>query len=159
MQVAAKGLLIRKHHGPSARLYWSGQKCGLCCPEKAVTVTWLHSRALKVLIWLPSGLLYIPLRPQTTRAREKLKTAADALQPIWTIRGSPCKCSEVVMPSDAKSKALLLSKSLTRIFKNALQELLPWESDYAIPLLVGKLLEQLGLLVLQPVLLRWQKQQ
>lgn len=33
---------------------------------------------------------YMPLRPQTTSAREKLNTAAVALHPSWTMRGSPC---------------------------------------------------------------------
>ena len=31
----------------------------------------------------------MPLRPQTTRAREKLNTAAVALHPSCTIKGSP----------------------------------------------------------------------
>ena len=40
--------------------------------------------------------LYMPLRPQTTRARDMLKTAAVEAQPSWTIRGSPCTASRDV---------------------------------------------------------------
>lgn len=33
---------------------------------------------------------YMPLRPHTTAAREKLKLAASAAQPTFTMNGSPC---------------------------------------------------------------------
>lgn len=52
------------------------------------------------LLWLQfSKQVYIPLLPQTTRANEKLNTAAEALHPIWTISGSPCMSKPVISPS------------------------------------------------------------
>ena len=38
---------------------------------------------------------YIPERPHTTAAREKLKLAARAAQPIFTMNGSPCANQDI----------------------------------------------------------------
>jgi len=51
--------------------------------------------------------IYMPERPQTTAANEKLKLAASIAHPMFTMKGSPCRTEDTMSATTVPSLWLL----------------------------------------------------